>query len=152
MPFAALPPLTDPTSPFHPAVTLADGPAPQPVVSAAPPSLPLNPTVDSKVNPDGSVTELTFGPNGPITRTRVPGGPADPPWQDANQPQSTASSSGATQLEVVEEDLSAGQNNNQGNTKNRTGSDDGKKDKDKQDNGGGGNGNSNNNSSGGHHK
>ena len=152
--FKDLPPRTDPNSPFHKDVitVIADAPPVQASTASAPPALQVNPNVDSTVNADGSITERSFGSNGQvITRTRYPGGPADPPWDDANQPQPTASS-GATQLDVLEEDLNAGQNNNSGNTKNRTGSDDGKKDKDKQDNNGDGGGNSNNHSSGGHHQ
>ena len=152
--FGHLPPLTDPNSPFHtdPIAVQGDAPPVQASTASAPPSLQVNPNVDSTVNADGSITERSFGSNGQvITRTRYPGGPADPPWDDANQPQPTASS-GATQLDVLEEDLNAGQNNNSGNTKNRTGSDDGKKDKDKQDNNGDGGGNSNNHNSSGHHQ
>jgi hypothetical protein len=147
--FKDLPPRTDPNSPFHTdQISVKDtAPPVQASTAPAPPPLQVNPNVDSKVNPDGSITELTFGPNGPITRTRYPGGPADPPWEDANAAQPAASSGGATQLEVNEQDLNAGQNNS-GNTKNRTGSDDGKKDKDKQPNNSGGNGNSNSNSGG----
>jgi hypothetical protein len=127
--FKDLPPRTDPSSPFHTDLIAVQGDAPpvQASTASAPPPLQLNPNVDSTVNADGSITERSFGSNGQvITRTRYPSGPDDPSWQDANQPQPTASS-GATQLDVIEEDLNAGKNNS-GNTKNRTGSDDGKKD------------------------
>lgn len=83
-------------------------------------------------------------------RTRYPGG-GDSGWRDPGTTQTT--SSGPTQLVVREENLNAGQNNNSGNSKNRTGSDDGKKDKDKENNGGGENSNhSSGCNCGGHNK
>jgi hypothetical protein len=122
-PFLPLPPLGDPKSPFNPANTLADGPAPQPSVAAAPP-----PDPSQDVDPD-AITVTTD--TGTVIVSKTDG-------------------DGSTTLTVIEQDLNAGQNNNQGNSKNRTGNDGGKKDNTAGNNNSGGN--NSNHSSGGHHK
>lgn len=121
VPFANLPPLTDPISPFRPAATLADDPAPQPSVSAAPPQTTVKDL--QAAHPDATIVEQNgtahvYQPNQDGILVEVDSG------------------------SVAEEGGS-----NQGNTKNRTGSDGGKKDE--KNNSGGGNSNHN---SGGHHK
>ena len=125
VPFLDLANLTDPESPWYggPIVVKENAPPPA-AASAAPPEDP-----SANVDPDA------------ITAT------SDDGRVIVGKPEGD----GSTSMTVIEEDLNAGQNNNSGNTKNRTGSDDGKKDKDKQPNNSGG-GNSSNHSGGGHHK
>jgi hypothetical protein len=123
--FRDLPPRSDPNSPFHhDEVLVASDPAPQPSVSSAPP--PADPMQNA--DPD-AITATTD--DGRVIVGKPEG-------------------DGSTSMTVTEENLNAGQNNNSGNTKNRTGSDDGKKDeKNNNQKNDSGSGNSN---GGGHHK
>ena len=135
-------PLSSPESPFNdtPSSTVANNPvnAPPADPSSGPPAQrpidPNDPDAITAITDDGRI--IQDRPDGQGGREIVEG-PYTPP----------TASSGATQLEVREENLNAGQKNNPSNTKNRTGSDDGKKDKDKQPSSSG-SGSSNNHSSG----